>query len=74
LTTTKKPARKEDINNALGEASGNRWQLAIVVLGNVPPQAYDYIKQLGNQRLGLMTQCVSLAALADNIEKLHMCK
>jgi hypothetical protein len=70
-----KPARKDDVTNTLSEASGNRWQLAIIVLNNTPDYVYDYIKELGNQRLGLMTQCISLAALENNIDnKLKMCK
>ncbi len=70
-----KPTRKDDVTNTLSEASGNRWQLAIIVLNNAPSYVYNYIKELGHQRLGLMTQCINLTALENNIEnQLKMCK
>ncbi|CAF3663795.1 unnamed protein product [Adineta steineri] len=67
-----KTSRKDDIRNGMAEASGNRWQLAIVILNDVPSDVYDYVKQLGHQRLGLVTQCVDLIALENNLQKLHM--
>jgi hypothetical protein len=75
LTPIMKPARKEDVTHTLSEASGNRWQLAIIVLNNTPDFVYDYIKELSTQKLGLMTQCIRLTALENNIDtKLKMCK
>ncbi|CAF3078686.1 unnamed protein product, partial [Rotaria sp. Silwood2] len=72
LTLTIKAARKEDIENALTEASRKRWQLAIVILNTNSDQVYDYVKQLGNQQLGLRTQCIDLEALRNNINQLNM--
>lgn len=67
-------AIKEDIKNTLAEASQKHWQLAIVILNSNSDQVHDYVKQLGNQKLGLRTQCVDMQALRSNINKLHMCK
>ena len=50
------------------------WQIAIVILNNVPSQVYECVKQWGNQRLGLATQCVSFQALEANRSNLRMCK
>lgn len=46
----------------------------MVVLNNTSDNVYDYIKQCGNQRYGLVTQCVSYQSLERNIGKLDMCK
>lgn len=68
------PDRPERIEQVLREASESKCQLAIVVLNTGNPEVYDSVKQLGNQRLGLRTQCVDMQALRNNIGKLHMCK
>ena len=65
---------KDDIEKTLNNASKEGWQLAVVVLNNTSDDVYDYVKQCGNQRLGLVTQCVSFQALEKNIQKLDMCK
>jgi len=69
-----KPDRREEIESAIKTAVSQGWQLAIVVLNDVPSQVYEYVKKLGNQRLGLVTQCVSFQALERNFEKLRTCK
>ena len=46
----------------------------MVVLNNTTDDVYDYVKQCGNQRFGLVTQCVSFQTLQRNIGKLDMCK
>jgi hypothetical protein len=55
-------------------ATNQGWQLAVVVLNNVPSEVYECVKQWGNQRLGLVTQCVSFQALERSSGKLRMCK
>ncbi len=72
--TIAKPDRRSDIEDAMKTASNQGWQLAIVVLNDVPSQVYEYVKQLGNQRLGVTNQCVSFQALERNSGKLRMCK
>jgi hypothetical protein len=72
--TIAKPNRSEEIEAAMKTASSQGWQLAIVVLNDVQPDVYEYVKQLGNQRLGVVTQCVSFQALERNSGKLRMCK
>ncbi|CAF3760682.1 unnamed protein product [Rotaria socialis] len=72
LTPIIKTATKEDIENTLTDASQKHWQLAIVILNSNSDQVHDYVKQLGNQKLGLRTQCVDMQALRSNINKLHM--
>jgi hypothetical protein len=69
-----KPDRREEIEAAMKTANEQGWQLAVVVLNDVPPQVYECVKQLGNQRLGVVTQCVSFQALERNSGKLRMCK
>jgi hypothetical protein len=69
-----KPDRREEIELAIKEAVRQGWQLAVVVLNDVQPKVYDCVKQWGNQRLGLVTQCVSFQALERNSGKLRMCK
>ena len=54
--------------------SKENWQLTVVILNNTPEQVYDFVKQCGNQRYGIVTQCVSYQALERNISKLDMCK
>ena len=68
-----KPPRQDEIENALKIAVNQGWQLAIVVLNDVPAEVYECVKQLGNQQLGLPTQCVSFQALERNSGKLRMC-
>ena len=46
----------------------------MVILNNTPDEVYDFVKQCGNQRFGLVTQCISYPALERNIDKLDMCK
>ncbi|CAF3880586.1 unnamed protein product, partial [Rotaria magnacalcarata] len=70
--TVAKPPGKSDIEAALHNASNEKWQLAIVVLNNTTENVYDYIKQCGNQRYGLVTQCVSYQTLERNLSKLDM--
>jgi hypothetical protein len=65
---------KDDIEKTLNNASKETWQLAIIVLNNTSENVYDYVKQCGNQRYGLVTQCVSFQTLERNISKLDMCK
>jgi hypothetical protein len=72
--TIAKPGTKDDIEKTLINASKDTWQLAIVVLNNTTDNVYDYIKQCGNQRYGLVTQCVSYQSLERNMSKLDMCK
>jgi len=72
--TLAKPATKDEIEKTLNNASKDHWQLALIVLNNTSDNVYDYIKQCGNQRFGLVTQCVSYQALERNISKLDMCK
>jgi len=72
--TVAKPDGREEIELAIKEAVRQGWQLAVVVLNDVPPKVYDWVKQWGNQRLGLVTQCVSFQALERNSGKLRMCK
>jgi len=69
-----KPDQREEIESAMKTATNQGWQLAIVVLNDVPPETYASIKQWGNQRLGLVTQCVSFQALERNFDKLRLCK
>ncbi|CAM4809194.1 unnamed protein product [Rotaria magnacalcarata] len=72
LTPIIKTARKEDIESTLTDVSRKHWQLAIVILNSNSDQLHDYVKQLGNQKLGLRTQCVDMQALKNNINKLYM--
>lgn len=72
--TFAKPPTKDEITTTLNNASNDKWQLAIVILNNTPEHVYDYVKQCGNQRYGLVTQCVSYQALERNQSKLDMCK
>ncbi len=70
-----KPDRRDEIESAMKEAVRQGWQLAVVVLNEVQPDVYECVKQWGNQRLGLVTQCVSYQALERNSgSKLRMCK
>ncbi|CAF3366395.1 unnamed protein product [Rotaria socialis] len=70
--TVAKPPGKSDIEATLHNASNEKWQLAIVILNNTTENVYDYIKQCGNQRYGLVTQCVSYQTLERNLSKLDM--
>ncbi|CAF3351794.1 unnamed protein product [Rotaria sp. Silwood1] len=70
--TIAKPANKDDIETTLNNASKDKWQLAIIVLNNTLDYVYDYVKQCGNQRYGLVTQCVSFQTLERNLSKLDM--
>ncbi|CAF4435550.1 unnamed protein product, partial [Adineta steineri] len=72
--TIAKPPTKEEIEKTLVNASKEQWQLTVVVLNNTLDNVYDYVKQCGNQRYGLVTQCVSYQSLEKNIGKLDMCK
>ena len=55
------------------EGASLRWQIALVILNDVPTEAYDLVKQWGNQKLGLTTQCISFQALERNAGKHRMC-
>lgn len=72
--TIPKPDRREEIESTLKTATNQGWQIAFVVLNDVLPQVYDCVKQWGNQRLGLVTQCISFQALQKNSGKLRLCK
>ncbi len=63
-----------NIEKPLTEGSKKGWQLAIVILNTGAGQAYNDVKQIGHQKLGLRTQCIDWNALRANMEKLHMCK
>ena len=41
------------------EGASLDWQIALVILNDVPTETYDLVKQWGNQKLGLTTQCIS---------------
>jgi hypothetical protein len=69
-----KPSTREEIEATLQRGSKENWQLTVVILNNTPEQVYDFVKQCGNQRYGIVTQCVSYQALERNISKLDMCK
>ncbi|UJR13192.1 hypothetical protein I4U23_000214 [Adineta vaga] len=69
---TKETDNKKDVERALLDASKKRWQIAIVILNTNIDQVYGYVKQLGNQKLGLRTQCIDMNALRKNISGLHM--
>ncbi len=58
-----KPDRRQDVEVAMKDACTQSWQLAVVILNNVQPEIYECVKQLGNQRLGVVTQCVSFQVL-----------
>lgn len=73
-TVIAKPDRREEIESALKTAVSENWQIAVVILNNVSSQTYECVKQWGNQRLGLATQCVSFQALEANRNNLRMCK
>ena len=68
------PERKQNIERVLTDASQNRWQLAVVILDTTIDQVYDYVKQLGNQQLGLRTQCIDMNALKKSRNNFSMCK
>ncbi|CAF4612546.1 unnamed protein product, partial [Rotaria sp. Silwood2] len=70
--TMAKPSQKHEIDNAFGNIKSQGWQLAIVILNETVAQVYNYVKQLGNQKLGLITQCTSFQAVQKNSQKLHM--
>ncbi len=61
--TIAKPDLKKDIDDAMSQAIGQGWQLAIIVLNNTRPEVYEYVKQCGNQQIGLITQCVNFQSL-----------
>ncbi|CAF1673252.1 unnamed protein product [Rotaria magnacalcarata] len=64
--TREVPCDRDKIDSALTCAKREGWQLAIVVLNDTDPAVYNYIKKLGNQMLGLITQCTSFQALQKN--------
>ncbi|CAF1565590.1 unnamed protein product [Adineta ricciae] len=66
------PDRKQNIERVLTDASQNRWQLAVIILDTTIDQVYDYVKQLGNQQLGLRTQCIDMNALKKNTNNFSM--
>ncbi len=72
--TIAKPDLIKDIDDAMSQASGQGWQLAIIVLNNTRPEVYEYVKQCGNQRLGLITQCANFQSLEQNSGNLCLCK
>ncbi|CAF3642720.1 unnamed protein product [Rotaria sp. Silwood1] len=67
-----KPSRKDDIDQTFTQVKSQDWQLAIVILNDTVPEVYNYVKKLGNQKIGLITQCASFQAIQRNSEKLHM--
>lgn len=56
------------------DASQNGWQLTVVILNETSDDVYADVKRWGNQKLGLITQCVSFQALQRNANNLRMCK
>ncbi|CAF3616556.1 unnamed protein product [Rotaria sp. Silwood1] len=70
--TIAKPSRKDDIDQTFTQVKSQDWQLAIVILNDTVPEVYNYVKKLGNQKIGLITQCASFQAIQRNSEKLHM--
>ncbi|CAF1254023.1 unnamed protein product [Rotaria sordida] len=70
--TMAKPSRKDEIDKTFSNIKSQGWQLAIVILNDTIPAVYDYVKHLGNQKFGLITQCASFQAIERNSEKLHM--
>ena len=73
-TSLAKPCDDATIQETLLNASKNRWQIAVVILHDTPDHVYDVVKRCGNQKFGLVTQCIDFAALSKNINKLKMCK
>jgi hypothetical protein len=72
---TIKGTSEYDINEALVDASRQRWQLAIVVLNSYnSDDVYSFVKRYGNREIGLRTQCVNYQVLKRNIAQLNMCK
>jgi len=55
------------------EGASLDWQIALVILNDVPTETYDLVKQWGNQKLGLTTQCISFQALERNAGQHRMC-
>lgn len=72
MSVTFKPSGKTDIENALKDAHQKKWQLAIIVLNTDAPQVYPFIKQMGNQSLGLRTQCIDISVIQKNMKNLSM--
>ncbi|CAF3736218.1 unnamed protein product [Rotaria sp. Silwood1] len=70
--TIAKPDQRKDIDETFKNIKTDGWQLAIVILNSTEPALRDHVKQLGNQKLGLVTQCASFQAIEINSEKLHM--
>ena len=54
------------------DAHQKKWQLAIIVLNTDAPQVYPFIKQMGNQSLGLRTQCIDINVIQKNMKNLSM--
>ncbi|CAF1269422.1 unnamed protein product, partial [Didymodactylos carnosus] len=67
-----KPATRTEIEKQLLQASEQKWQLTLIILNNTKEHVYEYIKRLGNQRLGVVTQCASFQAIQRNSGKLRM--
>ena len=67
------PSQRQDIDEAFNSIKAEGYQLAIVILNATEDAVYNYVKQLGNQRLGLITQCISFQEIEKNSEKLNMC-
>lgn len=71
---TAKPPHPGEIETTLRDLKNQACQIAFVVLNDVQSDVYDCVKQCGNQKLGLVTQCVSFQSLQKNSGKLRMCK
>lgn len=69
-----KPPHQGEIETTLRDLKNQSCQIAFVVLNDVQSDVYDCVKQCGNQKFGLVTQCVSFQSLQKNSGKLRMCK
>ncbi|CAF1006461.1 unnamed protein product [Didymodactylos carnosus] len=67
-----KPATRTEIEKELRRASEQKWQLTLIILNDTKEEVYEYVKQLGNQRLGVVTQCASFSAIQGHSGKLRM--
>lgn len=68
------PPNERDIETTLRDAKNQSCQIVFVVLNDVQPDVYNFVKLCGNQKIGLVTQCVSFQSLQKNSGKLRMCK
>ena len=74
LEVTYKTPCEREVEESLIAAHRNGCQLAIIILNTSVPQVYPFIKQMGNQKLGLKTQCIDMNTIQKNINNLWMRK